>query len=298
MSALRVLITGASGYLGRHLLAMAPDDWEVWAGYHEHPPATGSRVTALRLDIGDATATMKAVAAVHPDLVIHTAISRRAADFDRVIVAGSGHVAQAAAAVGARLIHLSTDILFDGTAARYQESDLPCPEPESGQPDPLSPHGRAKARAEMRVRASHPAPTIVRTSLVYGFHPPDHSTSWLIAGIRRGEPVVLFTDQIRRPIYVFDLAQALIELAGLDFTGVIHLVGPTALSRYDFGLLLCQALHLPTTLIRPGPTPADVVAPRRLDLSDELAQRLLRTRRRPPDEVCRPGRAANLSERV
>lgn len=292
MSALRVLITGASGYLGRHLLAMAPADWAVWAGYHAHPPTTGPRVTALRLDIGDATATLNAVAAIHPDLVIHTAISRRAEDFDRVIVAGSGHVAQAAAAVGARLIHLSTDILFDGTAARYDETALPCPEPEPGRPDPLSPHGRAKARAEMRVRTCHPAPTIVRTSLIYGFHPPDHSTSWLLAGIRRGEPVVLFTDQIRRPIYVLDLAQALIELAGSDFTGVIHLVGPTALSRYDFGLLLCRALDLPTTLIRPEPTPADVVAPRRLDLSDDLAQRLLRTPRRRPDEVCRPGAAA------
>jgi dTDP-4-dehydrorhamnose reductase len=251
---------------------------------------------ALRLDIGDRPATMAAVAAVRPDLVIHTAISRRPEDFDRVIVAGSDHVAQAAAVAGARLIHLSTDILFDGTAVRYDETDLPCPEPEPGQPDPLSPHGRAKARAELRVRASHPAPVIVRTSLIYGFHPPDHSTTWLIAGIRRGEPVVLFTDQIRRPIYVFDLAQALIELAGLDFTGVIHLVGPTALSRYEFGLLLCRAFDLPTTLIRPEPTPADVVAPRRLDLSDDRAQQLLRTRRRSPDEVCRPGVAAMLNE--
>lgn len=295
---MRVLITGASGYLGRHLLAMLPADWQVWAGYHEHPPATGPRVTALRLDIADPEATMTAVAAIRPDLVIHTAISRRAEDFDRVIVAGSGHVAQATAAVGARLIHMSTDILFDGTAARYEETDLPCPEPKPGQADPLSPHGRAKARAEMRVRASHPAPVIVRTSLIYGFHPPDHSTSWLIAGLRRGEPVVLFTDQIRRPIYVVDLAQALIELAGLEFTGVIHLVGPIALSRYDFGLLLCRALGLPTMLLRPGPTPVEVVAPRRLDLSDELAQRLLRTRRRSPEEVCRPGVAAAQEVRI
>lgn len=289
---MRVLITGASGYLGRHLLAMLPADWKVWAGYYEHPPATGLQVTPLRLDITDAEATRDAIAAIHPDLVIHTAISRRPEDFDRVIVAGSEHVAQATAAVGARLLHVSTDILFDGTAVRYEEADLPCPEPKPGQADPLSPHGRAKARAELRVRASHPAPVIVRTSLIYGFHPPDHSTSWLIAGIRRGEPVILFTDQIRRPIYVVDLARALIELAGLDFTGVIHLVGPTALSRYDFGLLLCRALGLPTLAVRPGPTPAEVVAPRRLDLSDELAQRLLRTRRRSPQEVCRPGVAA------
>ncbi len=281
---MRVLITGASGYLGRHLLASLPTDWQVWAGWHRQPVHPGPALTPLCLDIGQAEAVAAAVRAIRPDLILHTAIARQPVDFDAIIVRGSAHIAAAAAQGGARLIHLSSDIVFDGTAESYSEAALPCPDPLSGQPDPLNPHGRAKARAEALVRQLHPATVIVRTSLIYGFSPLDHSTTWLAEGLRDGKAVTLFTDQIRCPVFAPDLAASLVDLAGVPFSGVLHLVGPTPISRYDFGLLLCHHLGLDPTGIRAVPTPPDFVAPRQLVLTDGIARSLLRTRRRSPDE--------------
>ncbi len=281
---MRVLLTGASGYLGRHLLALLPIHWRVWACYHHQPVAPGPQITPLPLDISDAEAVRDAVRSLRPDLILHTAIARQPDAFTAVIVQGSAHLAAAAAAV--RFIHLSTDILFDGLADAYDESARPCPEPASDQPDPLNPHGRAKARAENLVRTLHPAPVIVRISLIYGFDPLDHSTTWLVDGLQRGQTVTLFTDQIRCPVYAPDLAASLIELAETDFTGIIHLTGPTPLSRYDFGRLLCRRLNLDLSNLRGIPTPPDFVAPRRLVLTDALARRLLRTPRRTPQQIC------------
>lgn len=282
--AMRVLITGASGYLGRHLLATLPADWQVWAGFHRQPVMAGAGLTPLPLDIGQTEAVQTVVRSIRPDLILHTAIARQPDDFDAIIVRGSANIAAAAADVGARLIHLSSDIVFDGTAERYDEAALPCPEPLAGQPDRLNPHGRAKARAEALVRQLHPAPVIVRTSLIYGFSPLDHSTTWLAEGLRDGKAVTLFTDQIRCPVYAPDLAASLVELAGVAFSGVLHLVGPTPISRYDFGLLLCSRLGLDPAGIGATPTPPDFVAPRRLVLTDGIARSLLRARRRSPYE--------------
>lgn len=282
---MRVLITGASGYLGRHLLRLLPADWQVWAGFHRRPLALRPYLTPLPLDLSQAEAIRAAVRSIRPDLVLHTAIARQPVDFDAVIVQGSAHVAAAAAETGARLIHLSTDIVFDGVAGLYDETAAPCPEPAPGQPDPLNPHGRAKARAEAQARRLHPAPAIVRTSLIYGLDPLDHSTTWLAEGLRAGRSVTLFTDQIRCPVYAPDLAVSLIELAATSFTGVLNLAGPAPISRYDFGLLLCRRLGLDPAAILGLPTPPDFVAPRRLSLPDDLARRLLCSRRRSPHEV-------------
>ncbi len=281
----RVLITGSSGYLGRHLLLRAPSDWDIIACYWRTQPLDGPQITPVRIDIRDRNAVRALVEKTRPNLILHTAIARQPELFDAVIVQGTAHVAEAAAEHGARLIHLSTDILFDGTANKYDERALPNPEPAAGQPDPLSPHGRAKARAENLVRNLHPEPVIVRTSLIYGFDPLDHSTRWLAEGLRAGRRVTLFTDQIRCPIYVIDLAACLWELAALDFVGTIHLVGPVALSRYEFGLILCQILDLDTSHIVATPTPPDFVAPRRLDLRTDLAASLLHTRPRSPYDL-------------
>ncbi len=81
----------------------------------------------------------------------------------------------------------------------------------------------------------------MRTSLIYGWRPTwDRQTRWVVGDLKAGEPVRLFTDELRCPIWVESLAAALVELATRDYTGVLHVAGVQTLSRYKFGRRLAR----------------------------------------------------------
>ena len=155
------------------------------------------------------------------DAVVHTAYRQGGPDEWSTNVDGSAVVA--AASSRCRLVHLSSDLVFDGTRGHYVEED---------EVSPVSPYGRSKAEAERRVVAHHPAATIVRTSLIYGGDEPGPQERLALAGTR------FFVDEIRSPVQVGDLAEALLELLGLDFPGPLHLGGADDISRYDLAVLL------------------------------------------------------------
>jgi dTDP-4-dehydrorhamnose reductase len=136
----------------------------------------------------------------------------------------------AAAKYGSRLVHVSSDAVFSGARIHYDESCLP---------DPLTPYGAAKAAAETGVRLVHTDAVIARTSLIIGDRQSEHvrAVHNLVAGTRKG---VLFTDDIRCPVHVADLAAALLELASSDANGVHHLAGADAVSRHELGILIAQ----------------------------------------------------------
>ncbi|MGH2537427.1 MAG: SDR family oxidoreductase [Candidatus Promineifilaceae bacterium] len=222
----RLLITGGSGYLGRRLTRLAAAHFELGYTYFSQDPLglEGGR----RLDLRDEAAVSELVRAWRPEAIIHTAGSNRPAHMEEVIVRGAAHISAAAAAAGARLVHVSTDALFDGTAAPYDET---------AAPSPITAYGRAKAAAEHSV-AGHPNHVIVRTSLIYGLDEMDHSTAWTAAGLRAGRPVTLFLDQLRNPVWIDSLAGALLELVEHPLTGVLNVAGRQPMSRADFGLRL------------------------------------------------------------
>jgi dTDP-4-dehydrorhamnose reductase len=151
--------------------------------------------------------------------VVHTAY-RQGEDEWSTNVDGSEVVARNAG--DARLVHLSTDLVFDGLKGRYREDDAAAP---------VSSYGRSKLEAERRVLAAKPSATVVRTSLIYGV--PDGPQERLA---RKGTR--FFADELRSPIHVEDLADALIELLDLDHPGPLHVGGADDVSRYEFALLL------------------------------------------------------------
>jgi dTDP-4-dehydrorhamnose reductase len=213
-----------------------------------------------------------------PEVVIHTAYSKAGSEaLEAITVQGTAHVARACQAIGARLIHLSTDQLFDGENPPYAESAVP---------NPLTGYGQAKLRAENFVREILPTATIVRTSLIWGLNPIDVTSQMVLEladGKREGG---LFSDEYRSFVFAEDLAQALWELVGLNYQGVLHLGGAEVLSRLEFGRLL--APHY-------GRNPAGLPAQRRADypgprpgncaLDSSLAQSMLQTRLRGVQEV-------------
>lgn len=217
-----------------------------------------------RVEIRDAGAVQALFARVRPKLVIHTAYRQDGPGAREVTVDGAENVARAAAAVGARLIHLSTDVVFDGR----KES----PYVEEDPPSPVSEYGRAKAEAELRVALAHPEALVVRTSLIYGG--AESSTHEQAAHDRSR---TFFTNEIRNPVQVGDLAAALLELAELDVFGPLHVAGADAVSRARFAELIARAP------VRSGPAPD--TRPLDCSLDSSRAQGMIRTRLRGVGEV-------------
>jgi dTDP-4-dehydrorhamnose reductase len=134
----RILITGGSSYLGRHLVPPASPSFDVHYTYYSHDPAFPHAV-GHQLDVREETAVSRLLQTLQPDVVIHLAGSNRTPDMASVIVQGTRHMWPSGQAISARLIHLSTDVLFDGTEPPYDETAVP---------RPINAYGRAKAEAE------------------------------------------------------------------------------------------------------------------------------------------------------
>ena len=240
---MRLHVTGATGYLGSELVRLRPD------------------ASRQRVEVRDGAAVRELFERVRPEVVIHTAYRQ---DEEDVNTAGSENVARAAVDVGARLLHLSTDVVFDGRkGSPYVEAD---------PPSPVTDYGRAKAEAEARVAAAHPGALLVRTSLLYGG--PEPSKHELAA---RDPAFVFFTNEIRSPIHVTDLAQALLELAELDVSGPLHVAGADDVSRAELAELLARRP------VRTAPAPA--TRPLDCSLDSSRAQALIGTRLRGVREI-------------
>jgi dTDP-4-dehydrorhamnose reductase len=223
-----LLVVGISGYAGDALrLAAAPGRWAV---------VGASRRTGL--DITDRAAVLSLFASVRPRAVINVAAALGnaggpAAASWPVNVRGAAHVAAAAAAVGARLVHVSSDVVHGGRPEPYTEAD---------DPSPVFPYGAAKAAGEAAVSAACPHAVLARTSLIVsgGTAPLSRHEETALAMARGSAPGALFVDEIRCPVPVGGLAAALLTLAASDLTGVVNVAGTEAMSRYDLGVRVAR----------------------------------------------------------
>lgn len=282
----RILITGASGYLGSHLvrrvLALHPGS-EIHAVYFTRCPRS-LPVPTYSLDLRDRMAVIQFIEEVRPDIIIHTAAQTGSDGLQRndshgeawaTNVAGTSHLAESAIRIGARLIHVSTDVVFDGEHAPYREES---------PVHPLHRYGASKAEAERIVSGSSANAAIVRTSLIYGFDPVDPRTLAMLEGKMNR----LYVDEYRNPIFVSDLADALIELGVGTYRGLLHVAGPHRLNRYEFGVKCVRALGGDwTRLIQASTTESLFVRPRDCTLDISRARQLLTTKLRGVEEVLR-----------
>jgi dTDP-4-dehydrorhamnose reductase len=223
-----------------------------------------------RVDLRDEEDVARLFLKHGPNAVIHTAYRQADDVVWDAVVRVTHNVALASARVGARLVHLSTDLVFDGgREGRYAEDD---------EPRPVSLYGDAKLAAEKLVAELDPEAVLVRTSLLYGKRQPGPQE--LLASRR---DVVFYRDEIRCPTLVGELAASLLELAARgDVAGPLHVAGPDAVSRYEFARLL-----VPAREIRSGESPTGLRA-RNVALDCSRARSVLRTRLRGVEEVLRP----------
>jgi len=208
---------------------------EAIGTYFAHRP-TGPLDTIVHLNLLNPDMIRDVVARTKPTAIIHTAAAIPGAPphtFDAVNHLGALAVAAQAAAHNIRLVHVSTDVVHDGTAAPYKDD---------ATPHPLSDYGRSKAAGEHAVLTVCPAAAIVRTSLIYGLETIDTGTAGFAARLERGEPLRLFHDVIRQPVHAPDLAAALVLLAldHQDTSGTINVAGSQTLTREEFGRRMLQ----------------------------------------------------------
>jgi dTDP-4-dehydrorhamnose reductase len=243
---MRVLITGAGGQVGRELV-------EAFAGGGHHEVLGLDRSA---LDVSDRDAVLAAITTTRPDVVVHpaawTAVDACESDPDRALLVnglGTRHVADGARRVGAPVVYVSTDYVFDGSK--------PVPYVEWDEPSPASVYGRSKLAGE---RELDPGSTIVRTSWVCGFHGANMVKT--ILRLAAEHDVLTFVDDQRgHPTFADDLARMIKRLVVDRRPGVFHVTNQGAVSWFEFAQeVLVAAGHDPGR-VKPVST-ADLQPPR------------------------------------
>jgi dTDP-4-dehydrorhamnose reductase len=259
----RLLIIGASGFLGQHLARRAGAAFEVFEADLARPP----KPRGLAMDVTSARSVHGGFRRVAPDCAILLAAL---SDIDQceqqpelaeaINVGGAAHVTEACATIGARLVFTSSAAVFDGTRHGYRESDVLTP---------VSVYGRTKARAEELILARLPSALILRLALVLGFAEGTGTNAMLnkfAARLRAGEAVALPDFEYRNPIDAHTFSAFLLELLTVDgAAGIFHVGAAESLSRFELGVRLAEGLGLPSHLVQRQTQPLPGRARRGLD---------------------------------
>lgn len=242
----RVVIVGAGGQLGRELVRSAG------------PEVACLPLSRAELDIGDRVAVFERLQELAPKVVInaaaYTAVDRAESEPEqarRVNAEGPGNLAAACAETGARLLHVSTDFVFDGESARPYPPDAPTA--------PLGEYGRSKRDGELAVQAALPGAFILRTAWVYSATGTNFVRTMLRLMAERGE-VAVVDDQIGTPTWTRGLTQALWAAAARQhLQGIYHWTDAGVCSWYDFAVAIAEegaAAGLLESAARVRPIPA------------------------------------------
>lgn len=240
---MRVLIVGASGFVGSALRAVFGSD--TVGTYWNH-----AEDSLRQLDIRDAAAVNRLVRELRPELVIHPAAQPNVDWCDDhtqesydVNVRGTRNVAEACRAAGARYVFFSTDYIFDGSHGPYRED---------ATPGALNVYGQHKLESERLIAGLLDDYAIVRVCWVYGIEKQGKN---FIMGLldkgRRGVAMQVPSDQWGNPTYGENLAAAVRELALSSRRGVYHVVGPEHVSRFAFAKLACDVFGIDPSFLRP-----------------------------------------------
>lgn len=273
---MRVFITGISGLLGINAAHVWSAEHEVSGCFHAHPvDLPGVRVHAV--DLTEPQAIAHLLEDARPELVLHTAgltnvdaCEEQPALARQLNVDVASRVARAAAAVGAQLVHISTDHLFSGVRPLWTEDD---------PPEPVNVYAETKRQAERLTLEAAPNALIVRTNF-YGWGTPTRTSfsDWILAGLETGRGVDMFRDIFFTPLLVNDLVEAVMRLVVRGARGILHVAGGQRLTKRDFGITLAAVFGHPTDLIRSisvADVPLKARRPRDMSLDSSRAATIL-----------------------
>lgn len=264
----RVLICGSNGLLGQRLalLLCSQTQYEVLNTSHHRSFVFDRRLfDYTQLDIRSKGDTKSLISSFQPDVILNAAAIT---DVDwceanreeawKANVVGVENLIEAAKKVGARLMHVSSDYVFDGKSGPYSEED---------KPSPISYYGKTKLASENAIRVSGVPHAIVRTILLFGcgLDVRANFALWVVQNLSKEKSIRCGTDMISNPTYVGDLSFALTRAFELGRTGLYHVCGPERLSRFEFAKRIASAFGLDAALIQPVPSRSlGLAAPRPL----------------------------------
>ena len=269
----RMLVTGASGFLGWNIIQNVKSQWDIFGVCLNHP-ADIPGVKILRTDITRYQDLKKTFFDILPDAVIHAAAlsdpntCQQNPEKSRMINTEAAiHLAGLCAKVDIPCVFTSTDLVFDGTNAPYVEDDEPCP---------VCLYGEQKVLAENGMKNAYPSTIVCRLPLMFGDPGPvaKNFLQPLARALSEGPPPKLFIDEYRTPLSGYSAAKGLM-IALHAQPPIIHLGGPACISRYEFGCLVADAL---------GVSRSHIISCRQMDIKMSA--------KRPPN-VCLDSRHAN-----
>lgn len=242
----KLVVTGASGLLGNKIVKLGKDDFEVTPIHNTKPLHSNS----IKLDITDTAEVSALLSRIKPTVVIHTASETNVDKCEtekeqawKTNVDGTCNIAETCQKVNAKLICISTDYVFDGEKGWYSEGD---------KPNPVNYYGLTKLEGEKQVSNYCENYVILRTSVLYGWHPwKRNSATWVINKLRQQKEIAVVEDHYNTPTLADNLAEMAIEVTEKDRQGVYHASGKERISRYEFAKQIAKTFDLNSDLIKP-----------------------------------------------
>lgn len=246
----KILLTGASGLLGLNLALAVAKEHQVY-GVANTVPLSGMGFSNIQAELTEPGVVDSLLEQIAPDVVIHCAAMANVDDCEskpelaeKVNAYLPGQIALAAAARQIKMVHISTDAVFDGRKGNYAETD---------GPNPLSVYARTKLAGEKAVLAANAQALVARVNF-YGWSVSGGRSlaEWFVNNLANNCPMQGFTDLFFCPMMVLDLVDTLLEAVAKDLMGLYHVVGPQAMSKYDFGCAIAHRFGYDSELIRPA----------------------------------------------
>jgi len=242
----RLLITGSTGLLGRKITELAKNDYEVTSLYNTRPLHPNS----LKLDITNAYEISNLFKTVKPDIVVHTAAETNVDKCEtqrehawKINVEGTRNLAIACSKTNTKIVYISTDYVFDGAKGNYNEQD---------SPNPVNYYGVTKLEGENQVTKHCKNHAILRTSVLYGWHPwKKNFATWVISQLRQSNEVTVVEDHYNTPTLADNLAEIAVEVEQRNLQGLLHTSGKERISRYEFAKQIAKTFDSNSDLIKP-----------------------------------------------
>lgn len=238
----KLLVTGASGFLGWNICNLAKKKWDIYGTVFSHPVKIDG-VNIAQINLTDFKEIKKIFMKIRPDAVIHTAAAadpnycqmHKSATY-KINVDASANIAGICSDYKIPYIFTSTDMVFNGLTAPYKEEDTVCP---------INIYGEQKALAEEEILKRYPEAAVCRMVLMFGLPSPTSESfiQPMLRDMREGQEVRLFIDEFRNPVSAETAVQGLF-IALEKVKGVIHLGGVERVSRYEFGTLLADVFEI------------------------------------------------------